>query len=85
MNQIMREVKIKPIYECRCDERLQTKNKIFLPYTLRLVVPQKRKDSKRKEESSAAVPQTKGRVGKEERVHLSTIENPYRGNRSPLL
>jgi hypothetical protein len=52
---------------------------------LRANTPQKRKDSKRMEESSAAVPQTKGRVGKEERVHLSTIENPYRGNRSPLL
>jgi hypothetical protein len=26
---INREVKIKPIYECRCDERLQTKTKRF--------------------------------------------------------
>jgi hypothetical protein len=32
---IKREVKIKPIYECRCDERLQTKTKRFtrLSYT----------------------------------------------------
>ena len=30
-----RELKIKPIYECRCDERLQTKTKEFthLSYT----------------------------------------------------
>jgi hypothetical protein len=26
---INRELKIKPIYECRCDERLQTKTKRF--------------------------------------------------------
>jgi hypothetical protein len=26
---IKRELKIKPIYECRCDERLQTKTKRF--------------------------------------------------------
>jgi hypothetical protein len=32
---IKRELKIKPIYECRCDERLQTKTKRFtrLSYT----------------------------------------------------
>jgi hypothetical protein len=32
---IKREPKIKSIYECRCDERLQTKTKKFthLPYT----------------------------------------------------
>ncbi len=32
---IKRELKIKPIYECRCDERLQTKTKKFthLSYT----------------------------------------------------
>jgi len=32
---IKRELKIKPIYECRCDERLQTKTKEFtrLSYT----------------------------------------------------
>ena len=32
---INRELKIKPIYECRCDERLQTKTKRFtrLSYT----------------------------------------------------
>ncbi len=32
---IKREIKIKPIYECRCDERLQTKTKSFtrLSYT----------------------------------------------------
>jgi hypothetical protein len=32
---IKREVKIKPVYECRCDERLQTKTKRFtcLSYT----------------------------------------------------
>ncbi len=32
---IKRELKIKPIYECRCDERLQTKTKSFtrLSYT----------------------------------------------------
>jgi hypothetical protein len=32
---IKRELKIRPIYECRCDERLQTKNKEFtrLVYT----------------------------------------------------
>ena len=32
---IQRELKIKPIYECRCDERLQTKTKEFtrLTYT----------------------------------------------------
>jgi len=31
----MRELKIRPIYECRCDERLKTKAKEFtrLPYT----------------------------------------------------
>ena len=39
---IKRELKIKPIYECRCDERLQTKTKRFtrLSYTgsrLRLI------------------------------------------------
>ena len=28
---IKRQVKIKPIYECRCDERLQTKTKRFTP------------------------------------------------------
>jgi hypothetical protein len=28
---IKRELKIKPIYECRCDERLQTKTKRFTP------------------------------------------------------
>ncbi len=27
---IKRELKIKPIYECRCDERLQTKTKRFM-------------------------------------------------------
>ena len=32
---IKREVKIRPIYECRCDERLKTKTKEFtrLTYT----------------------------------------------------
>ena len=31
---IKRELKIRGIYECRCDERLQTKTKRFtLPYT----------------------------------------------------
>ena len=32
---IKRELKIRPIYECRCDERLKTKAKEFtrLPYT----------------------------------------------------
>ena len=32
---IKRELKIRGIYECRCDERLQTKTKKFtrLPYT----------------------------------------------------
>jgi len=32
---IKRELKIRPIYECRCDERLQTKDKEFtrLTYT----------------------------------------------------
>ena len=32
---IKRELKIRPIYECRCDERLQTKDKEFtrLSYT----------------------------------------------------
>ena len=32
---IKREIQIKPIYECRCDERLQTKTKKFtrLTYT----------------------------------------------------
>ena len=32
---IKREIQIKPIYECRCDERLQTKTKRFthLSYT----------------------------------------------------
>jgi hypothetical protein len=32
---IKRELKIRPIYECRCDERLQTKTKEFtrLTYT----------------------------------------------------
>ena len=32
---IKRELKIRPIYECRCDERLQTKTKEFthLAYT----------------------------------------------------
>ena len=32
---IKQELKIKPIYECRCDERLQTKTKEFtlLSYT----------------------------------------------------
>ena len=32
---IKRELKIKPVYECRCDERLQTKTKEFtrLAYT----------------------------------------------------
>ena len=32
---IKRELKIRPIYECRCDERLQTKDKEFthLAYT----------------------------------------------------
>ena len=32
---IKREIKIRPIYECRCDERLQTKTKEFtlLTYT----------------------------------------------------
>jgi hypothetical protein len=32
---IKRELKIRPIYECRCDERLQTKTKDFtcLTYT----------------------------------------------------
>jgi len=27
---IKRELKIRPIYECRCDERLQTKSKEFI-------------------------------------------------------
>ena len=33
---IKRELKIRGIYECRCDERLQTKTKKFtrLPYTV---------------------------------------------------
>ena len=33
---IKRELKIRGIYECRCDERLQTKTKRFtrLPYTV---------------------------------------------------
>jgi hypothetical protein len=36
---IKRELKIKPIYECRCDERLQTKTKRFTrPDTGLLVV-----------------------------------------------
>jgi hypothetical protein len=37
---INREVKIKPIYECRCDERLQTKTKRFtrLSYTGSVVI-----------------------------------------------
>jgi hypothetical protein len=30
---IKRELKIKPIYECRCDERLQTKRFTRLSYT----------------------------------------------------
>jgi hypothetical protein len=30
---IMRELKIKPIYECRCDGRLQTKRFTRLSYT----------------------------------------------------
>jgi len=36
---IKRELKIRPIYECRCDERLQTKTKEFtrLTYTGLLV------------------------------------------------
>ena len=40
---IKRELKIKPVYECRCDERLQTKTKRFtlLSYTGLVVEHQK--------------------------------------------
>ncbi len=31
---IKRELKIRPIYECRCDERLQTKAKEFIQFVV---------------------------------------------------
>ncbi len=33
-----RELKIRPIYECRCDERLQTKTKEFTRLTYTVLV-----------------------------------------------
>jgi hypothetical protein len=57
---IKRELKIKPIYECRCDDRLQTKTKRFTRLSCTgLVVELEHKD--------------KDEVNKRDRVLLQTV------------
>ena len=48
---IKRELKIRGIYECRCDERLQTKTKEFkrLTYTGLVLTPKDRDEVNRRE------------------------------------
>jgi hypothetical protein len=61
---IKREPKIRGIYECRCDERLQTKTKEFtrLPYTG--LVLELWKTTPRKEEKKRKKEEKNGRLGK---------------------
>jgi hypothetical protein len=60
---IKRELKIRPIYECWCDERLQTKNeRIYMPRITRITVHWVWNTERSEEKKNSKTPETKAGI-----------------------